>query len=396
MNAGQPEEADFFLECRNIYKMFGSFCALDDVSVGIRKGEFVSILGPSGCGKTTLLRVIAGLEEHNSGQVLLQGEDVSRYPTAKRKCGIVFQSYALFPNLTVLQNVAYGMPRQGKSGGMIRHRVEELLKMVGLPGSEQKYPAQMSGGQQQRVALARALATDPSLLLLDEPLSALDARVRVKLRSEIRHLQKRLGVTTVMVTHDQEEALTMADRIVVMSKGVLMQYASPPELYHEPENPFVAGFIGTVNFLENWSIKDADTATFGDLVLHVRPGSGKDLVGQKATVSIRPEEVRLLQNVDDLSRPYAVRAMHEDDAEKNVFNTKVRSIEFRGAFYRLELAVNAGGDDLTWLVLETDVPSEVLERLNVEEGSEISVYLPPERVLPFAGSGKEAVAAGAS
>jgi iron(III) transport system ATP-binding protein len=213
---------EYFLEVRDITKMFGQFKALSDISVGIRQGEFVSVLGPSGCGKTTLLRVIAGLEEQNSGSVWIGGHDVSREPVANRHLGIVFQSYALFPNINIIGNVQYGINRRQFSKEQREQRAMEMLELVGIEEQAHKYPAQLSGGQQQRVALARALAPSPSILLLDEPLSALDARVRVYLRSEIRRIQETLGVTTLMVTHDQEEALTMADRVVVMDEGMFI------------------------------------------------------------------------------------------------------------------------------------------------------------------------------
>ena len=211
---------------KGVTKRFGAFTALDDVSLEVEQGKLVCFLGPSGCGKTTLLRVIAGLEVQDAGAIEIGGRDVTRLPPAQRDFGIVFQSYALFPNLTVAQNVGYGLVNRRKARREIAARVAELLQLVGMPEQGAKYPAQLSGGQQQRVALARALASSPSLLLLDEPLSALDARVRVRLRDEIKTLQRRLGVTTIMVTHDQEEALAMADRIVVMNRGRVEQVGS--------------------------------------------------------------------------------------------------------------------------------------------------------------------------
>nr|WP_216595529.1 ATP-binding cassette domain-containing protein [Myxosarcina sp. GI1] len=201
---GQP-----YLQLENVHKQFGDFVALQDIYLDVYPGEFVCLLGPSGCGKTTLLRIIAGLEQQTKGRVIQAGKDVSNFPAAKRDFGIVFQSYALFPNLTAAKNIAYGLENARESRPSIKQKVAELLEMVGLPDIGNKYPAQLSGGQQQRVALARALALSPGLLLLDEPLSALDAKVRVRLRNEISQLQKKLGVTTVMVTHDQEEALAM-------------------------------------------------------------------------------------------------------------------------------------------------------------------------------------------
>jgi iron(III) transport system ATP-binding protein len=209
--SGSPSMTnDYFLELNHIRKEFGAFVALHDINLQIKKGEFVCFLGPSGCGKTTLLRIIAGLEVQTSGEVLQAARDISRLPPALRDYGIVFQSYALFPNLSVADNVAYGLVNRKTPKSEITQRVTELVKLVGLPGSENKYPSQLSGGQQQRIALARALATSPGLLLLDEPLSALDALERLRLRQEIRALQQKLGVTTIMVTHDQEEALTAA------------------------------------------------------------------------------------------------------------------------------------------------------------------------------------------
>src|ERR1700749_4236356 len=242
--------AQAFLRVRDLEKRFGVFTALKDINLDVNKGEFVCFLGPSGCGKTTLLRAIAGLDPQDEGMIEIAGRDVSHLPPAARDFGIVFQSYALFPNLTVAANVGYGLVNRRASRADIAKRVAELLKLVGLPEQGAKYPVQLSGGQQQRVALARALATSPGLLLLDEPLSALDARVRLRLRHEIKALQRRLGVTTIMVTHDQEEALTMADRIVVMNQGVIEQVGSPPDIYRKPTTAFVADFVGTMTFLD--------------------------------------------------------------------------------------------------------------------------------------------------
>src|SRR5689334_12072523 len=244
-NAAAPRRR--YLEIVELSKSFGSFQALRNVSLAIDEGEFICFLGPSGCGKTTLLRAIAGLDIQTTGTIRQGGRDISALPPAERDFGIVFQSYALFPNLSVEQNVGYGL--KGRERGATAARVAELLALVGLPDQGRKYPAQLSGGQQQRVALARALAMSPGLLLLDEPLSALDARVRVHLRAEITQLQRRLGVTTIMVTHDQEEALTMADRIVVMKQGVIEQVGTPLEIYRRPASAFVADFVGSMNFL---------------------------------------------------------------------------------------------------------------------------------------------------
>src|SRR6187397_1057104 len=237
------------LRIERVVKKFGDFTALNDVSLAIEKGELVCFLGPSGCGKTTLLRIIAGLEVQTSGTILQDGRDISRLPPMMRDYGIVFQSYALFPNLTIYDNVAYGLVNRRLPKAQVRARVAELLTLIGLADSGAKYPGQLSGGQQQRIALARALATSPGLLLLDEPLSALDALERVRLRGEIRALQQQLGVTTIMVTHDQEEALSVADRVVVMNGGRIEQVGTPREIYETPATPFAADFIGKVNVL---------------------------------------------------------------------------------------------------------------------------------------------------
>jgi len=248
--AGDTRSRPVHLSIRNLTKRYGTFTALKSVSLDVYAGELICFLGPSGCGKTTLLRAVAGLDMQDEGRIEMGGKDVSHLPPSARDFGIVFQSYALFPNLTVAANVGYGLVNRRMPRAKIRERVDELLALVGLPDQGSKYPGQLSGGQQQRVALARALATSPSLLLLDEPLSALDARVRVRLRDEIKSLQRRLGVTTILVTHDQEEALAMADRIVVMNHGVIEQVGTPEEVYSRPATPFVADFIGTMNFIE--------------------------------------------------------------------------------------------------------------------------------------------------
>src|SRR5258707_6368695 len=244
-----PPASAPFLRIRNLSKRFGQFTALKDISLDVKPGDFVCFLGPSGCGKTTLLRAIAGLDPQDEGMIEIAGRDVSHLPPAARDFGIVFQSYALFPNLTVAANVGYGLVNRRTGRAQIEARVAELLALVGMPEQGVKYPVQLSGGQQQRVALARALATSPGLLLLDEPLSALDARVPLRLRDEIKALQRRLGVTTIMVTHDQEEALAMAARIVVMNQGVIDQVGTPQEIYRHPTTAFVADFVGSMNFL---------------------------------------------------------------------------------------------------------------------------------------------------
>ena len=334
-----------------VTKQFGSFTALDNISLTIKEGEFVCFLGPSGCGKTTLLRTIAGLARQTSGTLIQRGNDISILPTQARDFGIVFQSYALFPNLTVFNNVAYGLRNRRVERARISARVAELLALVNLSGSEQKYPAALSGGQQQRVALARALATEPGLLLLDEPLSALDARVRGHLRSQIKALQARLGVTTIMVTHDQEEALTMADRIVVMNHGVIEQVGTPAEIYHQPASAFVASFIGTMNFLDV-TVNSAHQVQLAAIPFDCQPH--RLPVGEVARLAVRPEVVALTRQAGMLAG-------------------EVTNIEFLGAFQRVTLRL-VGADQ----TLLADVPSRDSSELNLRLGQTLGIHIPAE------------------
>lgn len=248
-----------FLALQHIVKEYGSFRALHGVSLTVKQGEFVCFLGPSGCGKTTLLNIIAGLQPADQGQQFFQGHDICHLPASQRGFGMVFQNYALFPNLKVSDNITYGL--RGRQWPRTRRqaRADELLSLIGLSHTAQHYPQQLSGGQQQRVALARALANHPPLLLLDEPLSALDARGRLTLRCELKRLQTQLGLTVIMVTHDQEEAMALADRIVVMNQGTIEQIGTPEELYFHPQNRFVAEFIGNMNIIEPSAKSDEGT-----------------------------------------------------------------------------------------------------------------------------------------
>ncbi len=277
----------YALQLQGIQKSFGDFVALHGIDLTIDAGELVCFLGPSGCGKTTLLRIIAGLERQTHGTILQNGRDVSHAPPAARDYGIVFQSYALFPNLTIARNVAYGLVNRRKGRAEIHRRVTELLALVGLPNEGPKYPSQLSGGQQQRVALARAMATSPQLLLLDEPLSALDAKVRERLRGEVRDLQQRLGVTTIMVTHDQEEALSMSDRVVVMNQGVIEQIGTPSDVYERPRTPFVADFLGKVNVLRATALGGGRYRA-GDVELTLPPDGFA--AGEPVRIYLRPED----------------------------------------------------------------------------------------------------------
>lgn len=365
ITTGQPASKDPYLRLEAIDKNFGNFVALKNVYLDVYPGEFLCLLGPSGCGKTTLLRIIAGLEVQTSGRVTQAGKDVSHLPPAQRDFGIVFQSYALFPNLTATQNIAYGLQNAKRPKAEIDRRVAELLETVGLSSMGQKYPAQMSGGQQQRVALARALALSPGLLLLDEPLSALDAQVRVKLRTEIAQLQKRLGITTVMVTHDQSEALAMADRIVVMDKGYISQIGTPFAIYQRPSNPFVANFIGVMNFLKGVVVAP-DQVRCGNIVL--KAPQNVVPVGQFATVSIRPEEIRVLTAAAAQADP------------QNVITAEVHGMEYLGTGYLVTCAPD--GDSKESLTI--DLSTFEAKGLGVGEGSSLKLYLPPESVQVFA------------
>ena len=282
-----------FLVLKGIQKRFpGGTVAVEDFNLAAEKGEFVSFLGPSGCGKTTTLRMIAGFETPTSGTITVGGNDITYRPANRRNVGMVFQSYALFPNMSVADNIGFGLRVRKRPKDQIRKRVQELLELINLPDKGGRYPYQLSGGQQQRVALARALAIEPEVLLLDEPLSALDAKIRVALRREIRSIQRQLGITTVYVTHDQEEAMSLSDRVVVMSEGRVEQIGPPPEIYNFPATPFVASFVGTLNLLPASVAADGATVTVdSQTVTPSKPLQGR--AGSRVTVALRPEAIEL-------------------------------------------------------------------------------------------------------
>jgi len=361
-----------YLQIDRLTKKFGNFVALDSVSLEVYEGEFICFLGPSGCGKTTLLRAIAGLDIQTSGTVRQADVDISARPPSERDFGIVFQSYALFPNLTAERNIAFGLENQKLEKSAITKRVTELLELVGLPDQGPKYPAQLSGGQQQRIALARALATSPGLLLLDEPLSALDAKVRGHLRHEMKTLQRRLGVTTVMVTHDQEEALTMADRIVVMNQGVIEQVGTPTEIYREPDTLFVADFIGEMNQVEG-RVNGDNSVSIGELSFKSRSHG----FSHEAPVvaAIRPEDI-VPQGIGDYSSG--------DSSAENSLEVEIEDMEFLGSFWRVSLK----NSELGGASLIADLSINATRRLEVNLGSTIRVKLPANRlwIFPPAGS----------
>ncbi len=272
-----------------ITKTFGDFTAVDNVALNVPNGSFVCLLGPSGCGKTTLLRMVAGLEEPTSGKVMLDGEDITPLPTHKRDFGMVFQSLALFPHLSVGDNIAYALRIRGATKEAQKKRVDELLAMIALPGFADRPVTKLSGGQRQRVAIARALSLSPKLFLLDEPLSALDAKLREAMQVELRQLQQRLGITTIVVTHDQREAMTMADLVVVMGKGKILQMAPPIDIYRKPADAFVADFIGSTNLLPVETDRAGRVTVLGVAMAGLAMPAGLS----KAALSVRPEDIQL-------------------------------------------------------------------------------------------------------
>ncbi|MGF1593673.1 MAG: putative 2-aminoethylphosphonate ABC transporter ATP-binding protein [Kiloniellaceae bacterium] len=358
-----------YLRIRDLHKKFGDFTALRDVSLDVAEGEFVCFLGPSGCGKTTLLRAIAGLDLQTYGTIEQAGRDISTLPITERDFGIVFQSYALFPNLTIERNIAFGLENTGRPKAEIAARVTELLDLVDLADQRKKYPAQLSGGQQQRIALARAIATSPGLLLLDEPLSALDAKVRVRLRHQIKELQRKLGVTTIMVTHDQEEALSMADRIVVMNHGVIEQIGTPTEIYREPRSLFVADFIGETNQIRS-TLREPGRVSLGRTILQ---GVTDGLTpGQEIVVTIRPEDIV----------PHAPSAQTTASGQ-DLLQVTIGEMEFLGSFWRSRLTGGALGNE----ELYADFSINAVRRLTLNEGAPLTIELPANRLIAFPAQG---------
>jgi putative spermidine/putrescine transport system ATP-binding protein len=313
-----------FIQVNDLTKSFGNNTVVKGVSFAFDKGEFISLLGPSGCGKTTILRMIAGFERPTSGSITVDGQDITGLKPNQRQLGMVFQAYALFPNLNVGDNIGFGLKIAGMPADQRRARIEEMLKLIGLAGYEKRYPYELSGGQQQRVALARAIAPRPRMLLLDEPLSALDAKIRVSLREEIRAIQLDLGITTVFVTHDQEEALSISDRIVVMNAGNIEQLGAPHEIYNKPATRFVATFVGQLNNIEA-TVLEAATKTVS-------------IDGQTATVPTLPTDAATGSAVTLTLRPEVLSTVPRDGNDITLTGT-IADVTFLGSVIRLRVAL---------------------------------------------------------
>lgn len=345
------------LRLENLTKQFGTLTAVDHVNLEVEEGEFLCFLGPSGCGKTTVLRMITGFETVTEGKILFDGKVINALIPQKREFGIVFQSYALFPNMTVEENIAFGLKVRKMPRKAMEERVDEMLDLIGLRDWRKLYPPQLSGGQQQRVALVRALAPNPQVLLLDEPLSALDAKIRVRLRAEVKRLQQELKKTMIYVTHDQEEALSIADRVVVMERGKFRQVGKPIDIYKLPNSSFVADFVGTSNFFRGeWT---------GDWV---NIGKRRFRVGQKGSstetevlLAIRPEKIEVIR----LSEP------QKGLEPSNVLPGRIDVVTFLGAAVRL--VINLDGEEII-----TDVIEKEFEQKQLRQGEEVSLYFPPE------------------
>lgn len=335
--------SEFLIELKNVYKNFDDTQVLTDINLSLAQNEFLTLLGPSGCGKSTILRIIAGFEQPTSGTVLFEGKDLSGIPPYKRKVNTVFQKYALFPHLNVYDNIAFGLKINKLDNKTIDYKVKKVLEMVNLSGYEKRSIHQLSGGQQQRIAIARAIVNEPSVLLLDEPLAALDLKLRKGMQLELKNMQKELGITFVYVTHDQEEALTMSDSIVVMKEGTIQQIGKPDDIYNEPQNAYVADFIGESNILDGIMKKDCLVNICGVDFECVDKGFAPD---ENVDVVIRPEDIYLL--------------------EPNVCKVTgvVQSVIFKGVHY--EMVVDAGG--FKWTVHDTTM---------FPAGKEVGVFVKP-------------------
>ena len=334
------------IEIKNVSKTYGDNTVLNNLSLNIRKNEFLTLLGPSGCGKTTTLKILAGFENSDIGKVLFNNEDISALPPYKRQLNTVFQKYALFPHMNVYENIAFGLKIKKVSKNEIDKKVSEMLKLVALEGFEKRSIDSLSGGQQQRVAIARALVNEPKVLLLDEPLGALDLKLRKEMQSELKRIQQRLGITFIFVTHDQEEALTMSDTIVVMNKGIIQQMGSPEDIYNEPANAFVADFIGESNIVDGIMLEDLKVEFCNHVFTCVDKGFNSNEV---VDVVIRPEDIEIIS------------------PEKGMITGKVNSVKFKGVHYEIEVIEN----EHKWIVHNIK---------NAEIGAMVGLNISPESI----------------
>jgi iron(III) transport system ATP-binding protein len=341
----------------NVTKTFGSLVAVDNVNLQIDPGEFVCFLGPSGCGKTTMLRLITGFEQVTSGNIIYDGQVINDIIPQKRDFGIVFQSYALFPNMTVRENTAFGLKMRKMPQKLIDERVDEILNLVGLGPWGDHYPAQLSGGQQQRVGLGRAIAIKPNVLLLDEPLSALDAKIRIRLRIVIKKLQQDLGITLIYVTHDQEEALAMADRIVIMRDGQIRQIGDPREVYKKPRTSFIAEFVGTSNFMT--CTRSDGRAVFGKH--HFSVDCLDQVEGEEVYLAIRPEQIQIV----DPDQP------EDAYAPENIVEAQVDVVTFLGPIVRITFPIE--GEEI-----HLELPEKTFAQSPLAAGDTCRLYFPPE------------------
>ena len=366
------------IEIQSVSKHFGEDIALRNLNLTINQGEFLTILGPSGCGKTTILRLLAGFEAPSSGSITLEGQNILNIPPEDRPVNTVFQSYALFPHMTVFENVAFGLRMKNTPNREIPERVNEALRLVKLNGFSKRHPHELSGGQQQRVAIARAIVNDPLMLLLDEPMSALDSRLRKNLQMELKHLQRKLGITFVLVTHDQEEAFSMSDRIVVMDEGEIMQVGSPREIYEEPANMFVARFVGQINVFSGRvnNLGQDQLSVDVDTTVCTVKNKGKFELGQKVRILLRPEDMRI-ETVRDLAADPELR---KDFALGGYFRGRVDETVYKGATYDVYMTLGSGKS----LVI-TEFFNEDDEDVYFQPGDEVAVSWVQgwEVVLPY-------------
>ncbi|MGG1663708.1 ABC transporter ATP-binding protein [Brevibacillus sp. NRS-1366] len=366
------------LEIKHVAKYYKDFLAVDNISLSVKSGEFFTILGPSGSGKTSLLKLIAGFEETSNGHILINGKDVTKMKAYERNIGMVFQNYALFPHMTVFENVSYPLKLRKISKAVIKEKVEHILRLVDLERFGARYPHQLSGGQQQRVALARAIVFDPPLLLLDEPLAALDKNLRQKMQIELKHIQEKIGITTICVTHDQEEALTMSDRICVMNHGRIAQIDTPENLYKYPNSQFVAEFIGETNLIEgevrSGSNEYVDVHVNDNLKIKVKipaHDSRTNWVNQKVLIAIRPENMHITTNKENYD---------------NYFETKVEEVIYVGDSIKAKVKTSFGTE------LDIKVPTSYASEIKANRSIRLGCTKEDITLIPETSKNKESVA----